>query len=63
MLLIRPAVRTDVHLLKTLIHEMGEHERSPVLITEEALAHDGVGPRARAPTTGTRLPSYGPKLE
>ena len=24
MLLIRPAVRTDVHLLKTLIHEMGD---------------------------------------
>jgi GNAT superfamily N-acetyltransferase len=45
MLLIRPAVRTDVHLLKTLIHEMGEYERLPVLITEETLAHDGFGPR------------------
>jgi|GEM_PF-1403616 hypothetical protein len=38
MLLIWPAVRTDVHLLKTLIHEMGEYERLPVLITEETLA-------------------------
>ena len=45
MLLIRAAVRTDVHLLKTLIHEMGEYERLPVLITEETLAHDGFGPR------------------
>ena len=45
MLLIRPAVRTGVHLLKTLIHEMGEYERLPVLITEETLAHDGFGPR------------------
>ena len=45
MLWIRPAVRTDVHLLKTLIDEMGEYERLPVLITEETLAHDGFGPR------------------
>jgi GNAT superfamily N-acetyltransferase len=45
MLLIRPAVRNDVHLLTALIHEMGEHERLPVLITEETLAHDGFGPR------------------
>ena len=45
MLLIRPAVRTDVSLIKTLIHEMGEYERLPVLITEETLAHDGFGPR------------------
>jgi|HubBroStandDraft_2_1064218.scaffolds.fasta_scaffold80503_3 hypothetical protein len=37
MLLIRPAVRTDVHLLKTLIHEMGEHERLPVLIPRRLL--------------------------
>jgi GNAT superfamily N-acetyltransferase len=45
MISIRPAVRTDVHLLKTLIHEMGEYERLPALITEETLAHDGFGPR------------------
>jgi GNAT superfamily N-acetyltransferase len=45
MLLIRPAVRTDVHLLNTLIHEMAEYERLPVLITEETLARDGFGPR------------------
>ncbi len=29
---IRNAVRTDMHLLKTLIHEMGEYERKPVLL-------------------------------
>src|ERR1700674_5200817 len=45
MLLIRPAVRNDVDLLKALIHEMGEYERLPVLITEETLERDGFGPR------------------
>jgi GNAT superfamily N-acetyltransferase len=45
MLSIRPAVRSDVDLLKTLIHEMGEYERLPVAITEEILARDGFGPR------------------
>jgi GNAT superfamily N-acetyltransferase len=45
MLLIRLAVRSDVHLLKTLIDEMGEYERLPVSISEETLEHDGFGPR------------------
>lgn len=45
MLLIRPAVRNDVDLLKALIHEMGEYERLPVLITQETLERDGFGPR------------------
>ena len=45
MLEIRPAVRNDVDLLRTLIHEMGEYERLPVSITAETLARDGFGPR------------------
>jgi GNAT superfamily N-acetyltransferase len=45
MLSIRPAVLNDMNLLKTLIHEMGEYERLPVMITEETLARDGFGPR------------------
>jgi len=52
MLLIRPAVRTDVHLLKTLIHEMGEYERLPVLITDRAPS-----PAVRgAPAMATQYP-------
>lgn len=42
MLSIRSANRYDVTLLKTLIHEMGEYEHLPILITEEALARDGL---------------------
>ncbi len=45
MLSIRPANRNDVEKLKALIHEMGEYERLPVVITEETLARDGFGPR------------------
>jgi GNAT superfamily N-acetyltransferase len=45
MLLIRPAVRSDVHLLKTLINEMAEYEHLPAVITEETLVQDGFGPR------------------
>jgi hypothetical protein len=45
MLEIRPALRNDVDLLRTLIHEMGEYERLPVSITAETLARDGFGPR------------------
>jgi hypothetical protein len=45
MLEIRPAVRNDVDLLRTLIHEMGKYERLPVSITEETLARDGFGAR------------------
>lgn len=45
MLVIRPALREDINLLKTLINEMGEYERLPVSITEEALTRDGFGLR------------------
>ena len=45
MLSILPANLSDVGVLKTLIHEMGEYERLPVVITEESLARDGFGPR------------------
>ena len=45
MLEIRPALRNDVDLLRTLIHEMGEYERLPVSITAKTLARDGFGAR------------------
>jgi GNAT superfamily N-acetyltransferase len=45
MLSIRPANLNDVGVLKALIHEMGEYERLPVVITEETLARDGFGLR------------------
>jgi len=45
MILIPPAVRNDVDLLKALIDEMGQYERLPVLITEATLARDGFGAR------------------
>lgn len=45
MLSIRSAHRSDVEMLKALIHEMGEYERLPVTIAEETLARDGFGPR------------------
>jgi len=45
MLKIRPAIRNDVNLLSTLIHEMAEYERLPVSTTAETLARDGFGPR------------------
>ena len=49
MLLIRPANLSDVGVLRALIHEMGEYERLPVVITEESLARNGfgVGPEFR----------------
>ena len=43
MLSIRSAVRDDVALLKTLIHEFAEFERLPARITAEALVGDGFG--------------------
>lgn len=43
MLRIRNAERTDVAALKILIDEMGEHERLPVLLSEQQLAADGFG--------------------
>src|SRR2546428_6414408 len=45
MLSIRPANLHDVGELKALIHEMGEYERMPVIVTKESLARDGFGPR------------------
>ncbi len=43
MLSIRPANLNDVRVLKALIHEMGEFEHLPVVITEESLARNGFG--------------------
>jgi GNAT superfamily N-acetyltransferase len=45
MLSIRPAEPGDVGVLRTMIHEMAEYERLPVVITEERLAQDGFGAR------------------
>jgi GNAT superfamily N-acetyltransferase len=45
MLSIRHANLHDVGELKALIHEMGEYERMPVVVTKESLARDGFGPR------------------
>lgn len=45
MLSIRPANLHDVGDLTALIHEMGEYERMPVVVTKETLARDGFGPR------------------
>jgi len=44
MLTIRPANLDDVRVLKALIHEMGEFEHMPVVITEESVARNGFGP-------------------
>jgi GNAT superfamily N-acetyltransferase len=50
MLLIRPAVRDDVPLLKMLIHEFAEFEHDQPLVTEDNLLQDGFGsqPKFRA---------------
>ncbi len=47
MLSIRPAVRDDASLLKTLVHEFAEFERDRASITEETLLRDGFGPRPK----------------
>jgi GNAT superfamily N-acetyltransferase len=47
MLSIRPAVRSDVPLLKTLIYEFAAYERLSANITEEILSRDGFGPRPK----------------
>jgi GNAT superfamily N-acetyltransferase len=44
MLLIRPAVRADAPLLKTLVHEFAAFEHDRASITEETLLRDGFGP-------------------
>ncbi len=43
MLNIRQANLNDVSLLHSLIQEMADYERLPLLITEETLASDGFG--------------------
>lgn len=50
MLNLRQANLNDVPLLHSLIQEMADYERLPLLITEETLARDGFGsqPRFRA---------------
>jgi GNAT superfamily N-acetyltransferase len=47
MLNIRLASLIDVPLLRSLIQEMADYERLPLLITEEILARDGFGARAK----------------
>jgi GNAT superfamily N-acetyltransferase len=43
---IRPAIATDVPLIRALVQELAEYEREPhsVLITEEQLLRDGFSP-------------------
>ena len=50
MLLIRPALAGDVPALNTLIHELAEFERLPLVVTEADLLRDGFGesPKFRA---------------
>ena len=50
MLNIRQANLNDVPVLRSLIQEMADYERLPLLITEETLARDGFGsqPKFRA---------------
>jgi GNAT superfamily N-acetyltransferase len=47
MLSIRPAVASDVPLLKTLIHEFAEFYKFPVSITEKQLSRDGFSSRPK----------------
>src|SRR5580704_12284724 len=47
MLNIRQANLNDVPVLHSLIQEMAEYEHLPFLMTEQILASDGFGPRAR----------------
>src|SRR5512141_911368 len=52
MLKIRPAVKEDAYLLKTLIHELAEYDKleTETIITEEDVLRDGFGehPKFRA---------------
>jgi GNAT superfamily N-acetyltransferase len=56
MLLIRPALATDVPLLKTLIEEFAKFYKFPVKISEEELLHDGFGPQ---PSFQVLIAEYG----
>jgi hypothetical protein len=49
MLNIRPATKDDSYLLKTLIHELADYEKSSAetIITEEDVLRDGFGDHAR----------------
>jgi GNAT superfamily N-acetyltransferase len=47
MLNIRQASLNDVPMLRSLIQEMADYERLPLLITEQTLASDGFGARAK----------------
>ena len=50
MLTIRPANLRDVPILRSLIQEMADYEKLPLLMSEQSLANDGFGsqPRFRA---------------
>ena len=47
MLTIRQANLKDVPTLLSLIREMAEYEKLPLLITEQTLANDGFGSHTR----------------
>jgi GNAT superfamily N-acetyltransferase len=47
MLIIRQADLKDVPTLRSLIQEMAEYEKLPLLITEQILANDGFGSQTR----------------
>lgn len=47
MLTIRLASPKDVPILRSLIQEMAEYEKLPLLITEQTLADDGFGSQPR----------------
>src|SRR5258707_10982413 len=55
MLNIRQANLNDVPVLRTLIQEMADYERLPLLITKETLARDGFGSRQSSATRGLLL--------
>ena len=47
MLNIRQAILNDVPMLRSLIQEMADYERLPLLVTEQTLATDGFGAHAK----------------
>jgi len=63
MLNIRQANLNDVPVLRSLIQEMADYERLPLLITKkEVLARDGFGSRQSSATRGL-LWNYVPVLD